>query len=139
MLQKKRSFKIYAVSKHDNKKTKFREGRYIARDPATAAKKAFNQLCRLKRIKGQCVLQIAMQETTAGSNKKIYKYRARRYKLSTPKVFKKDTPGEYTIIYDSHIHTDKLFDFVGSQKGYKSRGRMKKSRKQSKKKSPTKK
>jgi hypothetical protein len=138
MLEKKRSFKLHAVSKHDNKKTKFREGRYIARDPATAAKKAFNQLCRLKRIKGQCTLQIAVQETTAGSIKKIYKYKARRYKLKEPKTFKSGTPNEYTIKYDSNIHTDNNFDFIGSQKGFKSRGRMKKARKRSKKKSSTK-
>ena len=139
MLDTKRSFKLHVVSKHENKKTKFREGRYIARDPATAAKKAFNQLCRLKRIKGQCTLNIAVQETTAGSKKKIYKYKAKRFKLKDPKTFKQGTPNEYTIEYDSNIHTNKVFDFIGSQKGYKSRGRMKKSRKQKKKNLPKKK
>ena len=138
MLDTKRSFKVHAVSKHKNQLTKFKEGRYIARDPATAAKKAFNLLCRLKRIKGQCALHIAMKETTAGSKKKVYKYKANRYKLNTPKVFKQGTPDEYSVVYDSKIHTDKKFDFVGSQKGFKSRGRMKSARKKSRKKSPKK-
>ena len=125
MSTNKRSFKLVAVGKHENKQSKFREGRYMGRDPATAAKKAFNQLCRLKRIKGQCTLNIAMQETTANSKKKIYTYTAKRFKLPEEKTFKKGTPNEYTISYDSNIHTNKDFNYTDFKKGHKTRGRMK--------------
>lgn len=124
----KRSFKVHSVSKHENIETKYKGGRYIARDAAGAAKKAFNQLCRVKRIKGQCTLNISVRETTRNSKNKIYSYTAKRYKLKNPKVFKKGTPKEYTIQYDSKVLTNKTTDFNNLEKG-KTRGRMKQFRK----------
>lgn len=125
MSNKKRSFKIHAVGKHENQETKFKPGRYFGRDPATAAKKAFSQLCRLKRIKGQCTLNIAIAETTVGSKHKIYPYKAKRVKLPNPKVFKQNTPDEYIISYDTKVHTNKDFDYSKLQKGNKTSGIMK--------------
>ena len=46
-----RSFTVVEVGKHGGCKTKFR-GRYVGRNAVGAARKAFNDFCRVKRIKG---------------------------------------------------------------------------------------
>ena len=70
-----RSFAILGATRQGACKTKSRRGRYIARNPANAAKKAFNQLCRVKRIRGMCTLFLTIQETTQGSAHKKYTYK----------------------------------------------------------------
>ena len=112
MSTKKRSFKLHAVGKHENKETSFKPGRYMGRDPASAAKKAFSQLCKAKKIKGRCTLNIAIKEITTGSKHKVYTYRAKRHKLKEPKIFKKNTPQQYVVEYDNTIHTNKDFDYT---------------------------
>ena len=44
-----RSFTVESVSKVNGCETKFRGGRYINKRPEGAARKAFNELCRVKR------------------------------------------------------------------------------------------
>lgn len=61
-------------------------GRFISKDPMGAAKKAFTQACREKKIKGQCTLVIKVQETTAGSSKKVFVYKAKRIKRKEPLI-----------------------------------------------------
>ena len=43
-----------------------------------AASKALTQHCSMKRIKGVCTLVVVVQETTAGSKKKMFAYRGNR-------------------------------------------------------------
>ena len=62
-----RSFAIIGATRQGACKTKSRRGRYLGRNPAAAARKAFNQLCRIKRIRGMCTLFLTIQETTQGS------------------------------------------------------------------------
>ena len=96
-----RSFTIdYALNKKGCP-TKFYNkdytGRYISRDAASAAKKAASQLCKVKRVQGECVLYIEMKETTQGKSGKILKYRVTRKKLKTPGPF----GNEYELIAKS--------------------------------------
>ena len=101
---KKKNMRSFTIVYALNKKgcaTKFHNkyytGRYISRDPASSAKKAVNQLCRVKRIKGECVIYVHLKETTHNSNNKLYKYRIKRKKLQEPGPF----GNEYEMIAKS--------------------------------------
>ena len=76
---------------------------YAGKTPVSAARKAFNDLCKSKKIKGQCALNVTMKEivsTPGGSpsmrggkymlspSEKDYKYRMKRKK--DPKVVIRD-------------------------------------------------
>ena len=84
----KRTFTIYDALHSDGCKTKFSNkdytGVYNSSNPSGAAKKALSQLCRVKKIHGQCSLYIVMRETTQGSSKKLFTYKLNRVKLSPP-------------------------------------------------------
>ena len=77
-----RSFTVIDVGKHGGCKTKFRAGRYINKTPVGAAKKAFTEHCRTKKIRGVCTLIITVRETTSGSKKNVFSYKLSRKKLS---------------------------------------------------------
>jgi hypothetical protein len=94
-----RSFTVVGVAKHGGCKTKFNSGRYISRNAAGAAKKAFNEHCRVKRIRGRCVLRVTVKETTQGSNGKEYTYKLLRKKLSVPLVRLEGTPNQFVVEY----------------------------------------
>lgn len=80
-----RSFTVHEAKDNKGCPTKFYNkdytGRYLSRDHLSAAKKAATQLCRVKRIKGNCVMYLDMVETTQGSKKKVLKYKLTRKKL----------------------------------------------------------
>lgn len=80
-----RSFTIDEAKDNKGCPTKFYNkdytGRYLSRNHVSAAKKAATQLCRVKRIKGDCTLYVDMVETTQGSKKKVLKYKLTRKKL----------------------------------------------------------
>jgi hypothetical protein len=84
----KRSFTINNAYHVDGCPTKFSHndytGRFIASSAQRAASKALSELCRVKRIRGQCTLYIEMRETTQGSKGKLYAYHAKRIHLKTP-------------------------------------------------------
>ena len=61
-------------------------GRYLNRNPASAAKKAFRQLCGVKKIRGQCAMFISMRETTQNSSDRVFTYKLNRRKLPEPVV-----------------------------------------------------
>ena len=76
---------------------------YAGKTPVAAARKAFNDLCKVKKIRGQCALNVTMKEivaTSSGSpsvragsytmspSDKDYKYRLKRKK--DPKVVMRD-------------------------------------------------
>lgn len=90
-----RSFKVIMVGKHGGCKTKFREGKYVSRTPVQSARKAFSSLCRRKRVRGVCTLFVTVQETTQGSNKKLFSYKLNRYRLKVPVIRFEGTDKEY--------------------------------------------
>ena len=85
-----RSFTVIDARHVDSCKTKFLvrgdSGRYLNRNPAAAAKKAFGQLCRLKKIRGQCAMYISVRETTQNSNTRVFTYKLNRKKLPEPVI-----------------------------------------------------
>ena len=99
VLGDKRTFKIVDVRKHGGCDTKFKGGRFVSRTANGAARKAFNALCRVKKIRGVCTLTVVMKETTKGSKGKEYAYKLQRRKYDKPLVMMRGTPGQYKIEY----------------------------------------
>ena len=86
-----RSFTLVSASHIDGCSTKYSHGdytgRYLGRNPAQAASKAFTQLCAVKKTKGQCALVLTIRETTQGvETKKEFTYKCRQVKLKEPIV-----------------------------------------------------
>lgn len=120
-----RSFTVVDARRIDGCPTKFAikgdTGRYISRDPRGAAKKAFSRLCRVKRIRGQCAMHLAVRETTQGANhEKVFTYRLRRFLLPEPVEVRPGVVREYGTNIKA---TDGMPDECKSGKG-KSSGRM---------------
>ena len=122
-----RSFTITHVVKSGGCETKHTESRIISARPADAAKKAFNRLCRLKRIRGACALTVVIQDTTIGTRMygKQYIYKCHRKKLSKPIVRFKGTKKEFRIRYETVAHSVEKVP-SGCKKSEKSSGPMKK-------------
>ncbi len=95
-----RSFTVLSASKHGGCKTKSKGGRYVSTTPLGAAKKAFNALCRVKKIRGVCTLTVVVKETTTGSANKEFSYTMKRKKLSTPLVRLAGTKNEFLVEYE---------------------------------------
>jgi len=122
VLGDKRSFSVVKVTKKDGCPTKFHAGRYESRTAHSAASKAFSQLCRVKKIRGQCTLIITVQETTQGSSKKEFTYKFKREKLAKPITLKTKKGKTYKI-----LHKNKGHKFTKTLKGKnckKSSGRL---------------
>ena len=100
-----RSFTVVNISKHGGCKTKFNEGRFINRHPTGAAKKAFNEHCRVKNIRGVCVFHITLKETTRGSEGELFSYKLRRNKLKKPIIRFEGTPKQFLIEYKTKIES----------------------------------
>ena len=98
-----RSFTVERVGKHGSCKTKGRGGRFVNKTPAGAARKAFSEFCRTKRIKGICTLIVTMRETTNGHSGKLYTYKLNRMKLRQPIIRLEGTPKEFVVEYSSKI------------------------------------
>lgn len=94
-----RTFKVVDAKRQNKCDTKFKPGRYTGKSPVDAALKAFNQLCRVKKIRGVCTLVITVQETTRGSEGKMFSYKLNRMKLKEPLVRFEGTDKEYVIKY----------------------------------------
>jgi len=58
------------------------------RGPKDTASSAFSEICQKNNEKGECSYKFAIQETTRGSDKKVYHYEGKRVKLSKPVVLK---------------------------------------------------
>ena len=94
----KRQFVVTRAQKtgQSGQNTKFRNNKsYAGKTPVSAAKKAFKELCKTKKIRGQCALNVTLKEiqaTATGSpsmrsgnyvmrpTDKTYKYRLKRKK-----------------------------------------------------------
>ena len=99
-----RSFSVLNVGKHGGCKTKFNAGRYLGRNPVSAAKKAFNNFCRQKKIRGVCTLIVTVKETTQGSKNKEFSYKLHRKKLAKPMVMLEGTKNEFVIEYQKMLN-----------------------------------
>ena len=119
-----RSFEVIRVNKHGGCKTKFHGGRYINKTPVGAAKKAFNEFCRVKRIRGVCTLVVSVRETTQGSKNKVFTYKLNRTKYNKPRVMMEGTPNEYLIEYE--VNAKAVSKATDCKKPGQTRGRMKK-------------
>jgi hypothetical protein len=99
---KKRSFKVISV---DGKKRDM-DGSYKGAEPKVAARKAFLKICKKMNInKASCKLIFTLQETTRGSDKRIYgPYEGQREKLAKTRVktFKDKETGEVRKIVQTH-------------------------------------
>jgi hypothetical protein len=119
-----RSFTISTASHVDGCPTKFSRkdfsGRYVGSTPSGAAQKALTELCRVKKVKGQCTLFLKMRETTQGSKKKEYMYRVKREKLAQPVEI---TKGVY-VEYKSRVKS--VDSKPNCKRSHKSSGRMRK-------------
>jgi hypothetical protein len=67
---------------------KTRTGKPQTRGPKDKASSAFSEICQKNKEKGECSYKFAIQETTRGSNKKVYHYQGKRVKLAKPVVLK---------------------------------------------------
>jgi hypothetical protein len=99
----KRSFTVVEISKHGGCPTKFNEGRFMSRTPAGAAKKAFNEHCRLKNIRGICALHVTLKETTQGTPDNLFTYKLQRHKLKEPLIRFKGSNKQFLIEYKTKI------------------------------------
>jgi len=63
-------------------------GKPQTRGPKDKASSAFSEICQKNKEKGECSYKFAIQETTRGSDKKVYHYQGKRVKLSKPVVLK---------------------------------------------------
>ena len=124
-----RSFTVVSVGKHGGCKTKFHGGKYVSKTPVQAARKAFSELCRIKKIRGVCTLTVSVKETTQGSSKKVYTYKLNRHRLKKPMIMKpKGSNSEYVIEYDVVAKSIKTptYENKACKLSHKTRGRMKK-------------
>ena len=65
---------------------KTKSGKVQTRGPKDKASTAFSEICKKNNMKGECSYKFAIQETTRGSNKKVYHYEGKRVKLAKPIV-----------------------------------------------------
>lgn len=129
-----RTFKVVDAKRQSKCDTKFKPGRYTGKTPVSAALKAFNELCRVKKIRGVCTLVLTVQETTRGSEGKQFTYKLNRMKLKTPLVRFEGTDKEYVIKYKNVAKSVKLSELPECKRTEgKSSGAMKAMRKKSKK------
>jgi uncharacterized protein YjbI with pentapeptide repeats len=61
-----------------------KSGKAQTRGPKDKASTAFSEICKKNNKKDECTYKFAIQETTNGSNKKIYHYEGKREKLARP-------------------------------------------------------
>lgn len=97
-----RSFKLVGVDGNNN--IDLSKGIYKGARPAQAALKAFNWHCR-KTGNDTCILHFVIKEITPGSDRKRFKYKGTRRRLSPPKQVKRENK-TYLIHYDSVVHRD---------------------------------
>ena len=95
--------KVKPFGRYSSKPTKMNPA-----SPGQAAKRAYKQICRKHKLKGEkCKLKFTLRETTRGSNKKIYgPYKGTMKKLKKPRVFVRDGK-KITSKYEPVVKIDK--------------------------------
>lgn len=121
---KVRSFTITDAAHIDGCPTKFSNKDYTgdftsSSTPARAASKAVSQLCRVKRVKGQCTLYVKIRETTRESKKKEFSYKIKRVKKDNKSI--KSSP--FGNEYDNIVKSIKHIPNEDCPKSHKSSGR----------------
>lgn len=100
-----RSFTVVDARGTDGCATKYAvkgHGGYYHGTHKRAALKAFNILCNVKKIKGQCAMIITVREITQGGAGKELSYKCRREKLDTPLILPGRPPIEYKTVAYAH-------------------------------------
>lgn len=124
MEKQERSFTIVHAAHRDGCPTKFSRkdysGRYVSKNPGSAASKAGTELCSSKRVKGQCTLYIKMRETTRGSKGKEFMYHVKREKLANPIEITKGVK----VYYKNRVISVDDNEKPKCKKSHKSSGRM---------------
>lgn len=115
-----RTFTIDSAAHSDGCSTKFKRINYSgvythSKIPARAASKAVSELCRVKRIHGQCTLYVALRETTQESKKKLYTYKIKRTK--------QEKEGPFGNEYKNVVHAVDKIPFEHCPKSRKTSGR----------------
>ena len=107
-----RSFTLVGASKTSGCRTKGNGGRYINKTPAGAARKAFSDLCRTKRISGICTLYITVRETSRGGRNKgkEYVYKLQRNRLAKPLIRLEGKNNEFVVEYRSTCRSVKSYN-----------------------------
>ena len=85
-----RYFQVKHVSSDGRTKGKANHFRVKALTPSSAARKAGTKICRMTDVRGQCTLNITLQEDTRGSSGKEYNYKIKRTKLTPARVVEID-------------------------------------------------
>ena len=67
---------------------KTKTGKPQTRGPKDKASSAFSEICQKNKEKGECSYKFSIQETTRGSDKKVYNYQGKRVKLTKAVVLK---------------------------------------------------
>lgn len=99
-----RTFTVVDVFTSKQKKSEKNEGgRFVSKTPSGAASKAFTDICNQSKIHGVCSLFISVQETTQGSQGKIYKYKVSRRKYDTPVSL--DKTSDVSFRYYNTLHS----------------------------------
>ncbi len=110
-----RSFTLVYVSKGDEKEERpeMKNGRYISRSPAGAGRKSSNKVFRtlFDKDDNNCVLYITMKETTKGSKKEEYPYKAIRTLIDPREVSFKGAKEGKTVVpfkYDIKLKSERV-------------------------------
>jgi len=107
-LPEKRSFKIVMDSVKPSVKSKkgvLAEdgGRYIAKNPTEAARRAYSHLCRARPKSNLCKITFDIRETTQGSGKLVHSYSGKRVKLAKPVLIERAGSLPYSVAYKSEV------------------------------------
>ena len=98
-----RSFTVVRI----NNKPVGKIGRYVitpSQDPSRAAKRAFLKQCARLNLEGtKCTLTFTIQETTRGSNKKEYTYRAKRVNMKKPHMVVRKDGTKYMVKHQTEM------------------------------------
>lgn len=73
-----RSFTIESIHRANGSRVNYKDGRFISKTPAGAARKAFSKAYRATGAKGAMALKVHVRETTRGSAGKTFGYTVSR-------------------------------------------------------------
>lgn len=99
----KRNFTVVSVVR-EGKEEDFKGGKYQAKTPAGAARKAANQACKSLYEKENCTVEITIKETTKNHPSKEYSYQATRTHGTKDVNFKESgvkIPFEFSMLLKS--------------------------------------
>ena len=88
-------------------------GRYLAKTPVDAARKAFSSYCKRNNRGARCVAHLSVRETTRGSKKKLYAYNATRRVLKgkDKKTITLPNGVNLTYKYKTEIHSTPVQEY----------------------------